>query len=59
VGFCSGERLCVFAVVLFGPLAFWQIGDVLFYTGEDYSICPFHHPIGLRVVDRSETQLGA
>jgi hypothetical protein len=36
---------------LFGPLAFWQIGDVPFYTGEDYSICPFHRPIGLRVVD--------
>jgi hypothetical protein len=44
---------------LFGPLAFWQISDVPFYTGEDYSICPFHRPIGLWVVYRSETQLGA
>jgi hypothetical protein len=45
--------------LLFGLLALGQIGDVSFYTGEDYSICPFYHPIGLRVVDRSETQLGA
>jgi hypothetical protein len=44
---------------LFGTLAFWQVGDVPFYTGEDYSICLFHRPIGLRVVDQSETQLGA
>jgi hypothetical protein len=44
---------------LFDPLAFWQIGDVPFYTGKDYSICPLHRPIGLQVVDRSETQLSA
>jgi hypothetical protein len=41
------------------PLALGKISDVPLDASEDDPVGPLHRPIGLRVVDRSEAQLGS
>jgi hypothetical protein len=42
---------------LINPLALRLFYDVLLYACEYDAVCSFYHPIGLRMVDRSEAQL--